>query len=844
MALIVTQRPAKDIEGYTSTWNAINLPIQYKFNSDLFPVNSVDTIYSIISYTNENGLLRVQISGSALNILPGETIKISNSSIETYNGIWKIKTKNADDDYTLGLSFNGAGIGESFQKYYNNYFAEVKVYAGLPSFHPDFADKPEMEVGTLRVTPDINNQIVASFSGIIADNINFEKLLQSGIDINQFTGFYVEFREGYDENISGSIETFFTDWMIDESQNCNVERIVNGNFTTDLSSWLFDDAGIGGGGAWSWDSGSAESTMDSVGRSKIIYQEVNVISNQEYNVNYSVIKNGQNFTSFICLGNDDGAGISWDFIVNFSGVLDDNINYDFVSLNNYKYFGILISGISGNTVNIDSVSFQGIDCTFRFWASNSSLQFQNPRGGNMYDYIAGTPNSRFMSAFKEPVIFDGNYRDDSIILPNLLTIEPNIENIAFMWLNGNDIEGSDTDSISNWVDRTGNVTVTAAPGSKPTVIDSAINGNRGAKFDGTGQFFSTNSNIAQPSIVYAVYRFEDLDSNSIWDSPDAQRSAYFISGFGQASRLFNGAGVLFTPSLTINTDYVLKAVQDGQNSSIIINNELQAFGDAGVNPMINITIGYSEPSTPDTYYNGVICEFIVVPKDIDPCVAWQIETYLGSKYSTYNVSSYAMETNEYDSLGNLLSNDIKDLNFTGDGVYRLQTEKVNVDAVRGDYKIISASDCSISETKSFIYDNECSNQDIYLTWLNSVGGWDYWKFTGEKDYLLNIEDKVTIERNIFNNWDDTFINGDTQLDVLSTTAYNEIDVYSQYLNLDQLQAISQIKYSTKVLMISGDKKVTVIVDSDNITLYNDGDESTLYTIRFRIRFPNIQTQSQ
>jgi hypothetical protein len=43
MALTVTSRPSKTIEGKTSTWNALNLPIQYKFESDLFPVNSVDS---------------------------------------------------------------------------------------------------------------------------------------------------------------------------------------------------------------------------------------------------------------------------------------------------------------------------------------------------------------------------------------------------------------------------------------------------------------------------------------------------------------------------------------------------------------------------------------------------------------------------------------------------------------------------------------------------------------------------------------------------------------------------------------------------------------------------------
>jgi len=840
MALSVINRPSKDIEGYESTWNAINLPIQYRLNSDLFPVNNVDTAFNITGASNDNSFLSVTISGASTNTLEGETIKIEGSDIESYNGIFRIKEKISNTEYTINVSYKGVPISGTFQKYYNNYFAEVRLYAGLPDDHAKNAEKPTENVGTLRVIPDTDNNIIASFSGLIKDNIGFNNQLTEGIDIDHFTGFYVEYREGYDKNVGGEIETFYEDWQVDEIDNCGNEIITNNSFATDLSGW----GQILGGSSFAWNSGSAEASLSANLNTKVIAQNVNLIPNVLYQLDYDITRTDNKNSRFEIYSLDEDNNIS--LLRAITGSVDETGSITFTPSTNIVAIGFRFARniLATTTVGINEVSLIAQTCQYQFWGSNSSLQFQNERGGNMYDNIAKNTEAKFMSAFNTPVVFDGEYRDDSIILPNLPANEPNIEDIAYMWLNGNDLDGANTDPIIEWTDRTGNVTVTGVLGVEPQVLDSGINGNRGAVFNGVDQYFETNSNISQPSIVYVVFSFADLTTQSIWDSKESERSAFFISQSNQTARLLNGAGNLFTDVLSINTGYVIKAVQDGSNSELSVDNVFNMTGEAGSNNMINIEIGRSEPSSPDRFLNGIINEFIVIPADTDPCTTWQIEAYLGAKYGTYDASSYALSTNEYDSSGNLISNYIKNLTFEDEGLYRIQTEKINDNAVKGDYTIISASDCGISETKSVIYNSECSNQGVYLTWLNPTDGWDYWKFTAEKDYNLGIDDKVTIERNIFSNWDDTFINGNTQLDVINTTAYNELDVYSQYLDLDQLEAISKIKYSTKVLLIDGDKQTTVIVDSDSITLYNDGDEQTLYTIRFKIRLPNIQTQSQ
>ena len=156
---------------------------------------------------------------------------------------------------------------------------------------------------------------------------------------------------------------------------------------------------------------------------------------------------------------------------------------------------------------------------------------------------------------------------------------------------------------------------------------------------------------------------------------------------------------------------------------------------------------------------------IVLPCTTDKCTVWQVESYLGQKYGTYEAQSYGYTQSEYDNLGNLLGSYSNDITFEDTGVYRIEPTINNTGVDKIELQLISGETCTLSEKKTINVDSECNNQEIYLTWLNELGGWDYWKFTAEKDYSLNINNKETIQRNIFNDWDNTFINGDTENDV-------------------------------------------------------------------------------
>jgi hypothetical protein len=124
----------------------------------------------------------------------------------------------------------------------------------------------------------------------------------------------------------------------------------------------------------------------------------------------------------------------------------------------------------------------------------------------------------------------------------------------------------------------------------------------------------------------------------------------------------------------------------------------------------------------------------------------------------------------------------------------------------------------------------CEPNQIYLTWLNYLGGMDYWLFTAQKDYGVDIEDVRQTDENIFINWDDSYNSNRIKYDIKRTSREN-ILVRSQNLTLEQVQGLKYIKTSPLVQMYSG-SFVNVLVDNSSFTVYSETEK--LYTISFTI----------
>lgn len=127
-------------------------------------------------------------------------------------------------------------------------------------------------------------------------------------------------------------------------------------------------------------------------------------------------------------------------------------------------------------------------------------------------------------------------------------------------------------------------------------------------------------------------------------------------------------------------------------------------------------------------------------------------------------------------------------------------------------------------------------EPIYLTWLNYLGGFEYFMFTSEKEFQVDIIDTGQTRQNIFPSWPGSWGQFADTIDKKTyTRAKNKILVRSQHLTQNQRDALKFIKISPVVQIVtSRTDRRTVLVDSESFKVYDEGEK--LFTIQFTITF--------
>lgn len=215
-----------DIEYYYTQahdWNSIFLPIVYKATNDRWPVNSVDTARTVTSQEDDNGFTTLHLSGivRAEGVRMLEFVKISGASDDDVNSVWQIVEVIDTDSITINLpySFNRTFSGALVQYYYNNYQVRVKIWAGLNALHPWTAKKPYEEMAELSLTPDENNEVMFSVSDYIKSKVAIKNnltLFSLPLNLDAFTGFYIQTAESFDSSDNYSLNTNTSSFTTDE----------------------------------------------------------------------------------------------------------------------------------------------------------------------------------------------------------------------------------------------------------------------------------------------------------------------------------------------------------------------------------------------------------------------------------------------------------------------------------------------------------------------------------------------------------------------------------------------------------------------------------------------------
>lgn len=125
----------------------------------------------------------------------------------------------------------------------------------------------------------------------------------------------------------------------------------------------------------------------------------------------------------------------------------------------------------------------------------------------------------------------------------------------------------------------------------------------------------------------------------------------------------------------------------------------------------------------------------------------------------------------------------------------------------------------------------------YISWLNNLGGFEYWPFVGYKDDLLSVEQTGETKKNIFHQWPKSY---GTFADTIQKQTFRRTRkqklIRSQHLSRTQAERIGEeIKSSPLVQIITSRRdRRTVIVDNSSITVRRGVDK--IHSLSFTINY--------
>jgi len=236
------------------SWSAVHLPIVYKLKSDLWPTNSVDTARTVSSFANDNGFVKLTLSGALLSSLSElEFLKITGIGEA---GVYQILTWYSTSVVTINmpyysnLSFGPATV----QYYYNNYRAKIRLYAGLTSSHIYASLKPYTLLVEKELVPDVNGIITLNINEDLKSRIEILKNdLQTGTapnNLNAWIQYYIDYAEAYDYSAGGYglldfVGSYTSDRGTFEGYAANASLPFKNKYSGSLADYLYGSSGVG-----------------------------------------------------------------------------------------------------------------------------------------------------------------------------------------------------------------------------------------------------------------------------------------------------------------------------------------------------------------------------------------------------------------------------------------------------------------------------------------------------------------------------------------------------------------------------------------------------------------------
>ncbi len=122
-------------------------------------------------------------------------------------------------------------------------------------------------------------------------------------------------------------------------------------------------------------------------------------------------------------------------------------------------------------------------------------------------------------------------------------------------------------------------------------------------------------------------------------------------------------------------------------------------------------------------------------------------------------------------------------------------------------------------------------EPIYITWLNPLGGFEYFFFTAKKEHQITFIEGGQTRQNAFPQWPKSW---GEYADTIDKTTFRRLKkamiVRSQHLTQNQRDVLIYIKSSPVVQIVySRTNRRTVLVDDQSFKIYDEAEKQFMIT---------------
>lgn len=817
MALTITGRPEKTLDnGYISKWNASATPLQYKFTNDRFPTNSVDGVKTSTGYSYDSSQRGTVIPVSTvLGLAIDQWVKVDFPSL---SGIFKVQNVNGVGLTITVNTFVPQAVTEAgtVQIYYKGYKGLVRVYGGAPEYHPYNIDgsKPQTLIGTTTIFFDENNEGNINIRNFVKPDMlaQYSDLENNPNLWSSFAIEYAEVWEGLDEN-SVTYEEDIIDGCLP------FVGFSNANFNSGLTDWSAVPqevpwvAGVGSITATS--SGGSDNFIDT------LYQSVELKNSIPYTVeiDYNWLS-GREADNFIFrIQARDKADNTFKDLKWFNGLslgagaisteVTPTFEADALGVQCYVENPVA-TAFSLQLDRFEVTSIVAEQCKYSSFAILGAKQFQDPIGGNFGDYIASfQTEGKFLTHFNElryPFLFSSIIPNATFNRASEISLRLNLFDET-----GANVEATDQEIINK--------------SDGVYIIDPVINSTPCQWKTGTAQIISKPNNLLL-----------DGDGGTYEDATPVNWNITQLSySVGTPDQI---GGTIVAQS--INYDSVNYQVGGFNTSSPELIKSNEPYSIAVFDTEIQVQQGQEYIIESDIFAFAI---------DFEPNQVNNTKSFLGlDGYDISELTSYTtFECPAVENKGKLTTSFIAKGSSVKIKLMQLTDTSIN-NSTGGvwylDNTTFKGPIENLTEVKTL--NSSCGtcqeNYELQMRWLNDLGGWDRWNFSQAKTLSTNITNKVDIRRDVTLDWDNTFINGDTEYDAIKIEAQPTVLVRSQNITKDEAIALSKIRTSIKPQAYINNKWVTVSIDGGSFVVLEE--DSKVREMSFSMKLPNTIIQEQ